>query len=982
MKTTTMKMFISIASLAFFLIFSMGSLEPYIEEFLDLITPLRIEKTTEYLGNDIYRETDKEIEEGNNVYSHSVTTGKKNKNGIWDGPYRKVQLIEGGHNISYISEGVMVNGVMHGQWFFTRGTEITTVCYDTGKKIPCDKKTTIIQEALDAFIILEEQYYWYLFTLYGYELTDEQIGSFIGRIEEGLAEYEFDMEDFDTYYDWALDDIEEDPGDHEPVFKINALRAMFEGMGQLKFFALRYAVIEHFRSPGNSTYDIIKRDHPGFIDQVINYEEVEATEQDFALFCADLDGRMASPGPLDMEDPFFADSVDVRMFRAFYDIMKEIQSSASPGKLLKAASLLQEAKSYRQMERMAAEMLKQMHAEKSAQNAALVVANLMGQQYAKGDIIRQCVKEAWQAGGGNGGGNGGGGNGGGNGGGTETGLEPLIAYSYFPWLTTSKYVMFRQHPEGGYVAAGYGTTNVSDIFIARYSDKGDTLWTRRHAPPEGTVARWPLGGDMAAGGFYLLTINLKHQIQWNEVMFFSLNGDSVWSTPVSEIQQWSGLPFAAIRTTPDGGCVVAGGSNGFPSAATIKKLSKEGTIDWVANDFTGDYGYNWFYDVDVNADGEVFATGRVQNNVNGRQSFLVAKVSATGTKLWDEVHYSGLATAGDSIVGAGNSVVAADDGGCIAGGIVTTPGKAGRVVMKRFDSTGKTIWDNKYHRFAEDGTWQNAQVYDILPHTGGNYLALIHQFDGSSGANPTLMKFTPQGDTLWTQYGMDRRWRISGTDNNNNILICGDLPLAQAGFWEHATLVRATSGGIFYPPECKMPYDRAVNLTDTPTLEWSVPYHKGTFKVQLSTDSTFTQINHEWTTEALSLATPQLNSFTTYYWRVQIRGAEGAPSAWSKTFRFTVKDFTATKEGWNNAVIRVYPNPADDLLFVELLKPMEGKCFVEIIGLNGQIHTTQAFEGYPSATRLEIPLKHVKSGHYILRIHNQRDVITRKIIVR
>jgi hypothetical protein len=1068
MKSNAFKMVISFSALTFFILISTASF--FVELFNSNIGDDKFfDRKSEYLGNDVYKET-VEVTINNEIQERSVITGKKNSKGIWDGPYRRDDYDYSISAKHIVEEGVMVNGVRHGKWnYIDKGLE--TRCYDMGKLVSCGEKSAIILNKINAFEILEDTYFWYLFILNGSGFENDMIQSFIDRIESGLAEYDFDVTDFDTYYDWTLDDIEEDAGEHEEIFRMNAFHSMLGGLEELKFFELRLAVIDHYRSPESATYEIVKKEYPAFIDRFLSYEEVKATEKEFELFCNDLDARMGNQSPLDKDDPFFVDSIDVRMFRAFYEIMSEIEFSSSLSMRIKAASLLSKAESIRQKELAVFELLKQISMQENPQNAALVVANLMGQQYAKGDIIRQCVKEAWLAGKENGlavtlttlfvshlsatsvvisgnmvndgeedilsrgivwsannhptlndsfvqdkgedesfmgtlsglipgvtyyarafaSGRAGiaYGNvieftaGSDNGTNPGTGSEPFIAHSYFPWLTSGKYVMFRQLPDGGYIAAGYGATTFSDIFIARYNENGDTLWTRRHAPPAGSVSRYPIAGDITSGGFYLLTNNSKPQIQWNEVMYFNFNGDSVWSTPVSEILQWSGLPFNSICATPGGGSVIAGGSNGFPSAATIKKLGKNGEIEWAIDSFTNDYGYNWFYDVDVNADGEVFATGRVQNNINGRESFLVAKVSNTGVRLWDKVYYSGLASSGDSIIGTGQSVTATNNGGCIAGGYATAPGKAGRVVMKRLDNAGNTSWDNKYHRFAEDGSWSKSQVYDIVPFTGGNYLALIHQYDGSSDPKTTLMKFTPQGDTLWTQYGVDRRWRISGTDNRNNILLCGNSPLAQAGWWEHATIVRATPGGIIYSPVCTLPYDKSVNIAGSPVFEWTVPNHKGTFKVQLSSDSTFNQIAFEQSGITRNTWTsPRLNSMTSYFWRVNITGAEGGPSAWSKPFRFTVKDLTGIHNADFVQSLMIFPNPVAGMATISFNLQSDRDITIKIINQRGQtILNDRLIGNLPGENRQIIDLSGYPNGIYLCRISDGKQIVVKKLVV-
>jgi hypothetical protein len=491
---------------------------------------------------------------------------------------------------------------------------------------------------------------------------------------------------------------------------------------------------------------------------------------------------------------------------------------------------------------------------------------------------------------------------------------PFIGHFNIKDGPDSKFAAFLPSPAGGYVSVAYGGEAASrNLYIYGINSQGDTTLIRKYPSPglTGNVNRFPIAAAMAPdGGLYILAVQAIPQIQANVVIRTGPAGDSLWSTTVSPVETWAGPPFYVIDTHPDGGCVIAGTSNGFPAASTVTRIDDSGEVMWVTRGFDDDYGYNSFYAIDVNNLGDVFVTGRLQNNISGSERAIAAKVSREGEVKWTKVFFSGTLALGDSIAGSGTSVVATPDGGCIFGGWASDPGQlGGRAFLHKLDSTGNTVWVKKYFRW--EYPYQQARVLDITTQSTGNYLCLVHQYYGSSSATPTIMKINPDGDSLWTQSGAGRRWRMSGTDGNDNILLYGNEPHPDAGWWEHSLAVRTTSGGVFSPPQCFIPSNGTTGIKLNPTMQWTT-VHRGTFRLKIATDSLFSNLVTDRSDIAgTTFDAANLASNTTYYWKVQVFGAEGDGSPWSSPARFTTGDFTGIDgQALAGNDLKAYPNPA------------------------------------------------------------------------
>lgn len=111
--------------------------------------------------------------------------------------------------------------------------------------------------------------------------------------------------------------------------------------------------------------------------------------------------------------------------------------------------------------------------------------------------------------------------------------------------------------------------------------------------------------------------------------------------------------------------------------------------------------------------------------------------------------------------------------------------------------------------------------------------------------------------------------------------------------------IKTTHPGIFKPsiPDIASPADGDIEVSLTPTLEWTMVDTIGTtyFHLQLDNNSDFSSTIDDDTTSSYSFATSALDSFTTYYWRVKSVN-EYDSSDYCATVSFTTYDSIAPAE--------------------------------------------------------------------------------------
>jgi hypothetical protein len=263
-------------------------------------------------------------------------------------------------------------------------------CYNMGRRIDCNKAAHINSVDITAFQVLSNKYPWYLNSLNTSGFDNEFVETFMDTIETLMGTYEFDETEFAKYYGMAIDTLEQTP--YDSIINICSVLGFIQGLELTKYSELRMAVIDHSRLNDSSTYNIIKTTYPGY---VLYQADTIPDDKYFETFCNELDNLMASYGELDLDDPFFIDSVDTRIYRAVSYINSTEETSSSAIVALKSAALSWKNGNFKSKQNKVNSILKQMLLDTSPKDVSTSVMLLLYVDYLQGNLLMQAVLDAY-----------------------------------------------------------------------------------------------------------------------------------------------------------------------------------------------------------------------------------------------------------------------------------------------------------------------------------------------------------------------------------------------------------------------------------------------------------------------------------------------------------------------------------------------------------------------------------------------------------
>lgn len=363
-KKTLWQSLLSVVVFGVFVYFAVGSLGG-------------ISQQTTHLGNGVY-ETAKIYSDG----KEEILTGKVDEDGRWNGEIT-IEYMDDFGNPTGTETVNMINGKRDGEskTIYPNGT-YSIQCYKMDEKIECEKSANISEADMTAFQLLSDKYPWFIFKLNAFGFEDAYVEAYMDTLETVLNATVFELEEFDDYYEDVITILEETP--YDSIISLNSMSTFFYGLELLKDSELRLAVIDRYRLD-SSTFIIVKTTYPGYL---LSLQEGEVNEQDFEVFCQSLDDSLTSYGSLDLEDPFFIDSVDARMFRA----INSIYSAEEP---LKSAVVFSDNEDLRSIYSIVKSILKPSSLNSSPGEVAEVVLFYMLIQFDQADLIKQAVMKAY-----------------------------------------------------------------------------------------------------------------------------------------------------------------------------------------------------------------------------------------------------------------------------------------------------------------------------------------------------------------------------------------------------------------------------------------------------------------------------------------------------------------------------------------------------------------------------------------------------------
>lgn len=372
---------LSVSILGIFILFATGS-----RSLFDYFG-LEVGTKSEYLGNEVWKDTEK------HQYKHleKITTGRKDENRLWDG---KITILwDEGLPTGYKEEVYMEHGTRQGLSIrtFPDGRKVEEH-YLNGIKYEYKKSAKTGYADRSAYQILNDKYPWLAFTLNAYSYKNEFVKAYMDTLETVLNKFQFNISQFNDYYDDALDVLSKTS--YDTIITGYSNLFVSQGLDELKKSVFRLAVIDHLRSSNSPTYNIVNTIYLGYLE-TMNKGGVNNT--DFEGFCKVMDDNLKAYGPLDQNDPYFVDSVDARLFRSLFSILDPGKSDLS-SKIISIKSSAPD-----QTNSGINEVIKKYNylfrsfslASTPSEVAGVVTSDMLTENFYQGDIIRKAVFKAY-----------------------------------------------------------------------------------------------------------------------------------------------------------------------------------------------------------------------------------------------------------------------------------------------------------------------------------------------------------------------------------------------------------------------------------------------------------------------------------------------------------------------------------------------------------------------------------------------------------
>jgi len=226
----------------------------------------------------------------------------------------------------YKVAGHYQEGKRHGwhEYFYPDGTLYDRVYYENGERTdPPENEHTDASNVFNpssaaseviSFRILQQAFPWFLFKMeaYGFELG--QVEDFMAALQSRIIFHApWSESEFTSAFRGAVEDIR---GSDTLLVKLYEFVVGIESLMHVRSFELRLAIIDRYRGIADSTFEILAEHYPDYLNRmlaILNEDAIKA-------FSDDLDERMDSDGPVDLEDPAHIEIIDERILNALNEM--------------------------------------------------------------------------------------------------------------------------------------------------------------------------------------------------------------------------------------------------------------------------------------------------------------------------------------------------------------------------------------------------------------------------------------------------------------------------------------------------------------------------------------------------------------------------------------------------------------------------------------------------------------------------------------
>jgi photosystem II stability/assembly factor-like uncharacterized protein len=180
------------------------------------------------------------------------------------------------------------------------------------------------------------------------------------------------------------------------------------------------------------------------------------------------------------------------------------------------------------------------------------------------------------------------------------------------------------------------------------------------------------------------------------------------------------------------------------------------------------------------------------------------------------------------------------------------------------------------------------------------------------------------------------------------------------------------------------PANGAINVELSPPLTWTALTGIVSYEIQFNDNNNFTAplIDEIGPATANTYFVPiVLDKDADYFWRLRaINGLD--TSGWSSTWSFTTKPPVGIDDPGLNGKLAVYPNPAENTIYLQLLDKQKLTFELSITDLVGKTVLKQDIRLDSGNKTIPVDVSPLREGIYMLRMSDQQNVFTKKLVIK
>jgi photosystem II stability/assembly factor-like uncharacterized protein len=183
-----------------------------------------------------------------------------------------------------------------------------------------------------------------------------------------------------------------------------------------------------------------------------------------------------------------------------------------------------------------------------------------------------------------------------------------------------------------------------------------------------------------------------------------------------------------------------------------------------------------------------------------------------------------------------------------------------------------------------------------------------------------------------------------------------------------------TTGEGLSSPILSTPINNATDISLISRLSWNEVESADHYYLQVDDDPGFSSpvCDLDYISFAYYWVADLINN-TTYYWRVRAYDGDFNSSSWSETWTFTTTSSVGINELNSHTQLKLYPNPAHDILFFEGFE--NELTIISILSMNGELLKQINEKGIK-----QINLSDLQDGVYLIKIINSKTTFITRIV--